>query len=228
MPILKIRNEHGEWVEIPALVGPQGPPGPKGESGDGAGDMLSEVYDADGNGIVDDAQRLGGRLPEAFAAADAIPTKISELENDRGFLIRETDPTVPAWAKAAAKPSYSVSEIGGLSDTLNSVNSSLDSLDAKINLKANVPRHYTATFAVAGWAGDSAPYVQTVAVNGLTVDDMPIVDLAMSDNDTADSADAKLTAWGLIGRIVAGNKTLTAYCYGDAPEAEIPVKLVVF
>lgn len=34
--------------------------------GDGSGDMLKSVYDADGDGIVDDAVKLGGKLPSAY------------------------------------------------------------------------------------------------------------------------------------------------------------------
>jgi hypothetical protein len=43
-----------------------------------------------------------------------IPTKTSELTNDSGFLtsFTETDPTVPSWAKASTKPSYTASEVG--------------------------------------------------------------------------------------------------------------------
>lgn len=48
-----------------------------------------------------------------------IPTKTSDLINDVGFIITETDPTVPAWAKAATKPIYTASEVGALpSDTI--------------------------------------------------------------------------------------------------------------
>ena len=83
MPILKIRDENGNWADIPALVGP---PGPKGDSGDGSGDMTRETYDANQNGIVDDAEKLGGQLPEYYAVAAAIPAKISQVENDSGFL----------------------------------------------------------------------------------------------------------------------------------------------
>lgn len=44
-----------------------------------------------------------------------IPSKTSQLTNDSGFLTSysESDPTVPAWAKAASKPSYAYSEITG-------------------------------------------------------------------------------------------------------------------
>ena len=43
-----------------------------------------------------------------------VPSKTSELTNDSGFITgyTETDPTVPSWAKAASKPSYSKSEVG--------------------------------------------------------------------------------------------------------------------
>lgn len=43
-----------------------------------------------------------------------IPSKTSDLTNDSGYITgyTETDPTVPAWAKAANKPTYTASEIG--------------------------------------------------------------------------------------------------------------------
>ncbi len=45
-----------------------------------------------------------------------IPSVLSELVNDVGFITSyiETDPTVPAWAKAQNKPSYSATEVGAL------------------------------------------------------------------------------------------------------------------
>lgn len=45
---------------------------------------------------------------------DAIPTKVSDLTNDSGFItsFTESDPTVPAWAKAVSKPTYTAAEVG--------------------------------------------------------------------------------------------------------------------
>lgn len=47
-----------------------------------------------------------------------VPTKTSDITNDSGFItandipdVTESDPTVPAWAKAANKPNYSYDEI---------------------------------------------------------------------------------------------------------------------
>ena len=53
---------------------------------------------------------------KALIDAITVPTKISELTNDSGYLtsFTETDPTVPAWAKAASKPTYTASEVGAV------------------------------------------------------------------------------------------------------------------
>lgn len=49
-----------------------------------------------------------------LATKSEVPTKTSDLTNDSGFLTSyaEIDPTVPAWAKASTKPSYTASEVG--------------------------------------------------------------------------------------------------------------------
>lgn len=54
-----------------------------------------------------------------FWTGKAIPTKTSELTNDSGYITSytETDPTVPAWAKASTKPTYTASEVGALPST---------------------------------------------------------------------------------------------------------------
>lgn len=55
----------------------------------------------------------------ALPASTSIPSKTSDLTNDSGFITgyTETDPTVPSWAKASTKPSYTASEVGAVSKT---------------------------------------------------------------------------------------------------------------
>ena len=93
MKIMRVKQQDGSLVDIPIGRG------------------------VDGKTAYEYA-REGGYLgtEEEFAAklAKEIPTKTSDLVNDAGFIneYTETDPTVPTWAKAANKPSYTKSEIG--------------------------------------------------------------------------------------------------------------------
>lgn len=60
----------------------------------GAGDMLKSTYDKDGNGKVDsadDADKLGGVAASEYAKNSAIPTKVSQLTNDNGYLTEHQD-----------------------------------------------------------------------------------------------------------------------------------------
>lgn len=51
-----------------------------------------------------------------FITSAVVPTKTSDLTNDSGYITgyTETDPTVPSWAKASSKPTYTASEVGAL------------------------------------------------------------------------------------------------------------------
>ena len=82
-----------------------------GANGEGSGDMTALVYDPQGK-----AQDIFKYVDDVV---DNIPTKTSELTNDSGFITgyNEVDPTVPAWAKAALKPSYTAAEVGARPDT---------------------------------------------------------------------------------------------------------------
>ena len=78
--------------------------------------FVPEVND----GVLSWSNDAGLENPESvdfsneFALKDEIPTKVSDLDNDSGFLTQETDPTVPSWAKQPNKPSYTPQEVGAL------------------------------------------------------------------------------------------------------------------
>lgn len=63
------------------------------------------------------------RIPEpewAQAMFNRLKTMISNLKSSidgAGYITQETDPTVPAWAKAANKPTYTASEVGAVSNS---------------------------------------------------------------------------------------------------------------
>lgn len=73
---------------------------------------------------------------DALPSSTVIPSKTSDLTNDSGFITgyTETDPTVPNWAKASSKPSYTASEVGAV-PTSRTVNGK--ALSANISLTAS-------------------------------------------------------------------------------------------
>jgi hypothetical protein len=56
---------------------------------------------------------------KALIDAISVPTKVSQLTNDSGYITgyTESDPTVPSWAKAPNKPTYTASEVGARPNT---------------------------------------------------------------------------------------------------------------
>ena len=56
-----------------------------GADGAGTGDMLKATYDTNNNGIVDNAEKLGGKEPAYYATATAVSdlsTRVTTLETD--------------------------------------------------------------------------------------------------------------------------------------------------
>ena len=89
---------------------------------------------------------------------------------------------------------------------------------------------YTGTLLATGWSEDSHGYQsQTITITGLkasySVD--PQWDVALSGTDP-DADTTLLEGFALIHNFKTGANSLTAQCIGDAPEVNIPVKVVVF
>lgn len=86
MSVLKIKKDDGTWVSI----------------GSGIDATLTQEGQAADAKVVGDA--LAGKQPIGDYALK------SEISTD----YTESDPTVPAWAKTATKPTYTASEVGAL------------------------------------------------------------------------------------------------------------------
>lgn len=85
---------------------------------------------------------------------------------------------------------------------------------------------YTATFPSSGWSS-SAPYTQTVNVDGILATDDPIVDIDMSSATNADDWALLTEAWNFVGRITANQGSVTMYCYEEKPTVDITIFLKV-
>ena len=85
-----------------------------------------------------------------------------------------------------------------------------------------IVRNFTGTLSADGWSAE-APYTQTVAIDGITADMSPIVDIVLSDD--VDTAKAEQTAWSCITKAVTGDGIITFYCYDTKPETAINFKV---
>nr|DAG62402.1 MAG TPA: hypothetical protein [Bacteriophage sp.] len=140
---------------------------------------------------------------------------------------RETDPTVPSWAKAEKKPTYTASEVGAV-PTSRKVNGK--ALSADITLGAV----YTATLTAAGWVTSGAWKTQTVSVTGLkaSYNAAPFVDVALSGTDAA--ADVELSkAWlgisaSAIADTAADSLTVKFPATVDTPTVNIPIRVTTY
>ena len=165
-----------------------------GGGGGGGGGAVASVNGKTG-AVVLSATDVG-----ALPSTTKIPSKVSDLTNDSGYLTSipseyvtetelnakkyltsytETDPTVPSWAKASTKPSYSKSEVG------------LGNVDNVKQYSASNPPPYPVT-KVNGKTGDV-----TLTASDVGIDVIPDY--------------VKTEAESVIDRVIAvqGNRTFT-------------------
>lgn len=114
--------------------------------------------------------------------------------------------------------------IEGAYDSAKNAQTTANEAKNVANSKA-VKQSYFATLNASGWSS-SAPYTQTVAVSGILATDTPVIDLDMA-GATADTAADIQAAWACVGRIVTGSNEITAYCYEEAPTANLPLNILV-
>lgn len=97
---------------------------------------------------------------------------------------------------------------------------------AEINKAINLAREkattktFKGTLLASGWS-DSAPFTQTVTIEGMLSTDYPFVDIDLSETEDAKSV---IEAWNLVGRVtVESDNTIIGYCYEEAPAVDIPI-----
>lgn len=81
-----------------------------------------------------------------------------------------------------------------------------------------------ATLSVDGW-GDTAPYSQTVAVEGITENHVPIVDISYSGDTSLWEQEEK--NYSYLTKVETNNGTITAICLKYKPEQNFSIKLKI-
>lgn len=196
----------------------------------------------DGQGAVTDVTVNGVTVMDGNVAKVIVPTKVSDLSNDSGFITgyTETDPTVPSWAKQPSKPTYTASEVGALpsstqipSKTSDLTNDSgfitseadpvftasaahgISSSDISVwNAKQNALGTITVTLTAEGWSNNA----QTVTAAGVTASNTVIV-------SPVPSAMSDYVGGGIVCTAQGAN-TLTFEC-DTTPTSAIDVNVVI-
>ena len=136
----------------------------------GGGDMMKATYDTDGDGVVDDSQKLGGHEVSYFAKATDVPTKVSDLENDSKFLVAADIATKAD--KATTLAGYGIANAYTKDETDNKIATAVtnaghlkreivDALPAVASANAN-----TIYMVLADDASSDNKYVEWMLVNG--------------------------------------------------------------
>ena len=125
------------------------------EAAERNGDMTKAVYDADGSGVVDDAEKLGGKPPQDYAAAAH-----SHAPDDLSGALPVTKGGTGATTAAAARANLGAAALSELTPS---------AIGAE---KARLER--TATLQASAWVSNA----QTIPVSGVTVSSLVVVSAA--------------------------------------------------
>lgn len=144
-----------------------------GADGSGAGDMVRATYDVNENGIVDDAERLGGQLPSYYAKASDLTAKadsasLATVAMSGSYDDLSDKPTIPP----AVTIDTTITEGGTNPVTGGAI---YEALAGKANA-GDIPTgllqsafHGTVSLLSTGWTqGDDSWYSQTVTATGVT------------------------------------------------------------
>lgn len=209
----------------------------KGADGQGAGDMLKTIYDANDSGVVDDAKRLGGKLPSDYSAAAHAHGNITSqgtigtaankaiFTDTGGKLTADFLPVAAggtgaasAWA-ARTNLQITPENIGAAPATHASQHAGTgsDPIAPSDIGAAEISRPSTVTLMAGAWAG-AGPYTQTVAAAGMAPNSKIIV------SPQPGSFDAYAAAAVRCGEKGAGTLMFSA---AKAPAAALDVDILI-
>lgn len=168
-----------------------------------------------------------GSFADAKATGDALKELNNTIQNDIETVINELSQEF----EALTPEDIGAVNVSNIVNNITTVEEGyvLDARQAyELNLliqKRATTASYAATLPKTGWSS-SAPYTQTVNVDGILSTDNPIVDIDMSGASTG-NYESLMESWNFIGRVTANNGSITAYCYEEKPTVDIKLVLKV-
>lgn len=174
----------------------------------GSGDMMKAVYDQNGDGIVDNAEKVNGLTVQTSVPAGAKFT-------DTVYTHPETHPASMITGLPTSLPAN-----GGRADSATSADSAKAVAWAAVSGKPGFVSTVTYSATIAAWTAQ-----QNINVAGIVATDNPVIDVVLSGDYGTDMA--RLEAWGNVTRIVTYNGGITVVCYDTAPTVAIPIQIKV-
>ncbi len=163
-----------------------------------------------------------------------IPTKTSDLTNDSNFVSSSSLATV------ATSGSYNdllntptiptkTSDLTNDSNFVSSSNLATVATSGSYTDLSNTPTiptvsDYNASLLLSNWSS-TAPYTQTVSVQGILATDTPIVDVVL--DSTTSTAISQNNSWAFVSKIETSADSITATCLESKPEVDLPIQLKV-
>ena len=115
-------------------------------------------------------------------------------------------------------------EVEGLEDT-NNVEDAIKLLNTKAGGKASTVTLQT-TIIASAFKGATAPFEQTIKLEGIYKTDNPVVGVLVDSEDIS-LALKQQEAWGSIHRISCEDGEILVQCFEEKPTTDIPIQLKI-
>ena len=190
-----------------------------------------------GLGIVDALPLVGGLmrgsvdmngfslhgLPSPSDASDAVPKEY--LDEIVKYILEAVNAAANAASTAQSTANGAVTAAGNAASAAAAAAGASVAAQETANSKAlKVP--FTAQLTASGWTGDTAPYTQTVALEGIMEEDDPYYGPVYS-GDISQRIQER-TAFGCIDDLDTSENSVTFTCFENKPVTDLTVQMEVF
>lgn len=189
-------------------------------------EAIADSLEEHNTSLEDHNNRLSSIQSEMASVSNSIYQANASIESTNSNLVK-TDVAVATNTESISKNEVAIAgNATAIANNAKSIKSNTDeiaSLNAKIISKANTSMSVECTLSASGWTGSSAPYTQTVAVEGLSASQNGIISISHGAQETTreEARNAMLSVYAQTEGI------LTVVADGDKPTVDIPVTVII-
>nr|DAT29927.1 MAG TPA: hypothetical protein [Caudoviricetes sp.] len=170
--------------------------------------------------VVDKTMTQPGQAADAKEVGDAIDT-ISNLVS-----LKANSADIPAWAKAATKPTYTASEVGAVAQAQGDSKAYMTletNASGNVVLKNRKSSQLTGFSIGTEWSGTSAPYTQKFTYSG--IGSTSVIEISLPSTATSEQVEQFNALVLQDGGQTANTFTLKAF--GTKNTVSIPIRVIV-